>query len=661
MSMKGSTLMQESTKVAGVFGNQRDIKVRFKGDTAMTNGKEIILPMVDEHKEFSDEATAVTRGYLDHEAAHIKHTEMACIKECVDEKERSCLNFLEDARIERLAAQEYQGAASNLATLNDVIGAESIESLKGMTAKDIGDSGLPAAIFNEHHKRLGIGAEGCQRYLDALPPEIVEAAQPWVDELLEADSTRAVHEITRRLIKAQAEEEEKEQEQEDEGDDEGDEGDGPSVGKGGGDEEEGEGDEEESEGESKPEEGEGDEEQGEGEDTGSEGESQGRESEEGTEDGEGSEGSSGQSEGKGEGKLELSRDPSKALSNILGESDTDLPTWRRYTDEWDVTFDVKTPTSTLTNAQKGWSYYGSSLATRLRVMKDGDLRRYNRNLKDMRTDIGKIKRILENKLLAKQDSRWEGGQKKGRFDAKRCVAAYQGEKNVFSLRQEDDTLDTVVTLLIDHSGSMGSRINTARKATICLAEVLSKVQIPFRVVGFDQPACARSDMNATFWSDDAEREKFLETYTDFAPVFHQVYKGFDESLNRCKAAIGAIGQETIGSHNADSISILREWAALRLRHEKKKVLIVLSDGSPCTDWASETTANQSYTDRYRKLNAATKAAVDRVIKEGGVVSAIGIADNSVTQFYEDNVVIHDITELPKVSINMLSRNIFGGG
>ena len=646
MSMKGSTLMQESTKVAGVFGNQRDIKVRFKGDTAMTNGKEIILPMVDEHKEFSEEATAVTRGYLDHEAAHIKHTEMACMKECVDDKERGCLNFLEDARIERLSAEEYQGAASNLATLNDVIGAESIENLKGMSAKDIGDSGLHAAIFNEHHKRLGIGTEGCQKYLDALPPEIVEAAQPWVDELLVADSTRSVLEIARRLLKSQAEEEEEEeQEQEQE---EGEEG------------EEQEGDQEEQEGESQPEEGEGDEGQSEGEDTGSQGESQGGEGEEGTEDGEGSEGSSGQGEGKGEGKLELSRDPSKALGNVLGESDTDLPTWRRYTDEWDIDFDIKTTSSSLDVAQKGWRYYGSSLPTRLRVMKEGNLRRYNKNLKDMRTDVGKIKRILENKLLAKQDSRWEGGQKKGRFDAKRCVAAYQREKNVFSLRQEDDTLDTVVTLLVDHSGSMGSRISTARKATICLAEVLSKVQIPFRVVGFDQPAHAKDERNEEFWSDSSQREKFLETYTDFAPVFHQVYKSFDQSLNRCKAAIGAIGQETLGSHNADSISILREWSILRLRHEKKKVLIVLSDGSPCTDWASESTANQSYTDRYRKLNAATKAAVDRVVKEGGVVSAIGINDDSVRQFYDDHIVIHDVTELPKESINMLSRNIFGG-
>ena len=645
MSMKGSTLMQESTKVAGVFGNQRDIKVRFKGDTAMTNGKEIILPMVDEHKEFSEEATAVTRGYLDHEAAHIKHTEMACMKECKDAKEKSCLNFLEDARIERLSAEEYQGAASNLATLNDVIGAESIESLKGMSAKEIGDSGLHAAIFNEHHKRLGIGTEGCQKYLDALPPEIVEAAQPWVDELLVADSTRSVLEIARRLLKSQAEEEEEEEQEQEEGE-EG---------------EEQEGDQEEQEGESQPEEGEGDEGQSEGEDTGSKGESQGEQGEEGTEDGEGSEGSSAQGEGKGEGKLELSRDPSKALGNVLGESDTDLPTWRRYTDEWDIDFDIKTTSSSLDVAQKGWGYYGSSLPKRLRVMKEGNLRRYNRNLKDMRTDVGKIKRILENKLLAKQDSRWEGGQKKGRFDAKRCVAAYQREKNVFSLRQEDDTLDTVVTLLVDHSGSMnGSKISTARKATICLAEVLSKVQIPFRVVGFDQPASAKRERNEEFWSDSSQREKFLETYTDFAPVFHQVYKSFDQSLNRCKAAIGAIGQETLGSHNADSISILREWSILRLRHEKKKVLIVLSDGSPCTDWASESTENQSYTDRYRKLNAATKAAVDRVVKEGGVVSAIGINDDSVRQFYDDHIVIHDVTELPKESINMLSRNIFGG-
>jgi len=632
--MKGSQLMREAAKTASVFGAKDGVTVSFEGSVAMTNGTDIKLPMVDEAREFSLEERSVARGYLDHEAGHIKHTEMAVMGECKSDEEKGCLNFMEDARIERLVSEEYVGAAENLGVLNDVIGADSIKSMEGVPPEELGRSALYAAIFNEHHRRLGIGTKGCEQYLSALPEEVVEQAQPYVDELLECQSTRDVHEIVKRLVEVDVELPE-DKEEEGEGDGEGDEEDSEEKGDG---QDESEGDSEEGEGESKP-------------------------SAEGTEDKEGEtgegEGERGEGGGKKEGKHELGRDPSKALSEMLGTPDGVKPKWRRYREDWDFEFGMKTIPSEAKDAQAGWEFFGSSIRDRLNCLKSDNSRVYTTDHQKIKGSIGKIKREIENKLLAKRDLRWESGQKKGRFDVKRCVAAFAGQENVFELRREDQTLDTVVTLMIDHSGSMhsDSKMKLSRLATICLSEVLSKVGVPFRVVGFDAAGSNKKDRYYGCGDYDGY-QAFIKDFTDHTPVFHMVYKGFDESFSRSKSQIGAMSNDTIGSHNCDAASIHREWELIKGRHEEKKMIIVMSDGQPETDWGA--TVSDPEIHGRRVIYAATKAAIQTVVKEGGVISAIGIGSDAVTGLYEESVVINNFKDLPKVSLKMLEKGIFGG-
>ena len=638
--MRGSQLMREAAKTASVFGDKDGVTVSFEGSVAMTNGTNIKLPMVDEAREFTVEERSVARGYLDHEAGHIKHTEMAVMGECKSDDEKGCLNFLEDARIERLVSEEYVGAAENLGVLNDVIGAESIKSMEGVPTKEMGRSVLYAAIFNEHHRRLGIGEAGCERYLAALPDEVVEQAKPYVDELLECKSTRDVHEVVKRLVEVDVEMPEEEESEEGE---------------------------EKGEGKSEGEDGEEGEEQGDGQEQGEgnsqEGESEGKPTQEGTENSEGEtgegEGEEGEGEGKEEGKLELGRDTSKALSEVLGEAHGVSPKWRRYREDWDFEFGVKTSIQDGKEAQKDWEFFGEPIDKRIRTLVEGNSRAYARDHQKIKGSIGKIKREIENKLLAKRDLRWESGQKKGRFDVKRCVAAFNGQENVFEMRREDQTLDTVITLMIDHSGSMysSSKMKLARLATICLGEVLSKVGVPFRVVGFDASAYPKKDIYYGHGNYENMKE-VMRSFTDFTPIFHMVYKGFDESFSRSKSQIGAMSNDTVGSHNCDAASIYKEWELIKGRHEEKKMIIVLSDGQPETNWAS--TFDDEKTSGRKIVRAATKAAIQTVVDEGGVISGIGIGSTAVKYLYKEYVVIQDFEDLPKVSLKMLEKGIFGG-
>ena len=665
--MKGSQLMREATKTASVFGNKDNVNVSFEGSRACTDGSSIKLPMVDAEREFTAVERNVARGYLDHEAGHIKHSNMAVVAECKSQEEQTCLNWLEDARMERMVSEEYIGAAENLAVLNDVLGEEAIKTMDGVPVERLGRSAFYAAIFNEHHRRVGIGAAGCEKYLAALPEEVVAEAKTYVDDLIACENTRDVHQIVKRILGIEEEEEEKKEETpEEEG--EGEPPEETEEGEGESSEGEGEGEGESSEGEQSEEQGHGEEQ---GKAGGEQGKGQGEQSKEGAENSEGEKGEpkgQGQGESQGshepidgkqssEGKVELGRDGSKAMNEMLGQTAGVQPKWRRYRDDWDFEFSVKTSTQDAVKAQGTWRSYVATNAERLDTLKTGNAARYKRDHQKIRGTIGKIKREMENKLLAKRDLRWEGGQKAGRFDVRRCVSAYNGSEDVFETKSEDRTLDTAVTLMIDHSGSMHRRkkMDLSRLATICLGEVLAKVGVPFRVVGFDSSGPSPSSERHMGTGSHESYMELLNQFTDISPVFHMVYKGFDDSFARSKAQIGAMSNDTVGSHNCDPASIYKEWEVMKRRDEEKKMIIVLSDGSPETCWSHDSAIASRPI-----MTAATKAAIKHVVDEGGTISGIGIGSPAVQNLYDDCVVIREFEDLPKVSLKMLERGIFGG-
>jgi len=119
--MKSSTFQHELIQTSSVFGRKSDVDVVFTGDQACTDGKKIILPAIDIASDINQETAMVMRGYVDHEAAHVRETTMSTIRRANNQAEKdgdkllpTLLNCVEDIRIERNVIKQYPGALKNL-------------------------------------------------------------------------------------------------------------------------------------------------------------------------------------------------------------------------------------------------------------------------------------------------------------------------------------------------------------------------------------------------------------------------------------------------------------------------------------------------------------------------------------------------------------------
>jgi hypothetical protein len=119
--MKTDLLQHELTRTSAIFGRKHDVRVRFHGSAALTDGNTIILPSLAFGVEVDDDLAAVMRGYVDHEAGHVRHTDFAGVRP-LREKARLAGdtltarigNALEDIWLERRVIGEYPGAEANL-------------------------------------------------------------------------------------------------------------------------------------------------------------------------------------------------------------------------------------------------------------------------------------------------------------------------------------------------------------------------------------------------------------------------------------------------------------------------------------------------------------------------------------------------------------------
>ena len=121
--MKGNNYMHEAKNVSSVLGRNSGVKVVFEGSGAYTDGDNIVLPSIDSDVELSDHNVMVARGYVDHEAAHVKWTDQKQWKAAINRFKRTkenvslkagCMNALEDVRIEKKLIDLYAGSRDNL-------------------------------------------------------------------------------------------------------------------------------------------------------------------------------------------------------------------------------------------------------------------------------------------------------------------------------------------------------------------------------------------------------------------------------------------------------------------------------------------------------------------------------------------------------------------
>jgi cobaltochelatase CobT len=265
------------------------------------------------------------------------------------------------------------------------------------------------------------------------------------------------------------------------------------------------------------------------------------------------------------------------------------------------------------------------------------LRSYlDKQLSHLQGVVGRLANRLQRRLLAQQNRAWDFDLEEGQLDPARLVRVVIDPYQPLSFKQEKDTnfRDTVVTLLLDNSGSMRGRpITVAATCADILARTLERCGVKVEILGFTTRA----------WKGGQSREAWLAAGKPPNPgrlndLRHIVYKSADAPWRRARKNLGLMMREGLLKENIDGEAL--DWAHKRLlgRPEQRKILMVISDGAPVDDSTLSVNAG-NYLERHLRWmieEIETRSPVELL--------AIGIG-HDVTRYYRRAVTIIDAEEL----------------
>ena len=246
---------------------------------------------------------------------------------------------------------------------------------------------------------------------------------------------------------------------------------------------------------------------------------------------------------------------------------------------------------------------------------------------------------LQRKLLAKQRRWWEFDLEEGVLDSGKLARVIVSPENSLSYKKEAESnfKDTIVTLLIDNSGSMRGRpITIAAISTDILAKTLERCGVKVEVLGFTTKT----------WKGGRARDSWIKSNKPEKPgrlneLLHIIYKHADLPIRRSKQNFGIMLKEGLLKENIDGEAL--EWSFKRIlsRPEKRKILMVISDGAPVDD--STLSSNDG-----NLLDLHLRNIIKTIEKKSNVeLTAIGIG-HDVSRYYAKAVTIHDVDELAEV-------------
>ncbi|MEC8714809.1 MAG: cobaltochelatase subunit CobT [Pseudomonadota bacterium] len=259
--------------------------------------------------------------------------------------------------------------------------------------------------------------------------------------------------------------------------------------------------------------------------------------------------------------------------------------------------------------------------------------------------VTRLANRLQRRLMAQQNRSWDFDQEEGMLDAARLTRVVVSPGHALSYKIERDTefKDTVVTLLIDNSGSMcGRPISIAAISADILARTLERCGVKTEILGFTTRA----------WKGGQSREAWLADGRPANPgrlndLRHILYKKADEPWRRARRNLGLMMREGLLKENIDGEALL--WAHDRLlrRPEDRRILMVISDGAPVDD--STLSVNQA-----GFLESHLRKVIDWIEKQSPVqLAAIGIG-HDVTRYYKRSVTIMDVEQLGGTIIEQLA-------
>jgi len=587
---------------ARAMAHEPEIELSFTAEAPSSSYKQIRVPMPS--RSLPAQAVAEARGFADSFALKARYHDQAIHDRSapVEAVARAVHDAVELARIEAIGSRSMAGVRANLGQALDV-------RLKS-------DPLVRARVREEVPLATAIGLLVRERLTGQAPPAIAEAGlslvRDWIEEKggknldaleLAFDDQAAFARLVGRLLEdleltegEQAPEPDAEAGEKDDGEDQD----------------------------------EGQDQQDEGDDSGgasdSEVEMRAEPSEDGDDEGE---------------QRQLDQDEASDMDGEMGDDGEEgmMPVRpNRPMSDLPPGFDYSAYTSRYDEEIAATELCDEEELTRLRAYLD-------QQLVHLQGAVTKLANRLQRRLMAQQSRSWDFDQEEGLLDAARLARVVINPTHSLSYKIERDTdfRDTVVTLLIDNSGSMRGRpISIAAICADILARTLERCGVKTEILGFTTRA----------WKGGQSREAWLAAGRPPAPgrlndLRHILYKKADEPWRRARKSLGLMMREGLLKENIDGEALL--WAHNRLigRREERKILMVISDGAPVDD-STLSVNNGSYLERHLRQVIAwveNRSPVELI--------AIGIG-HDVTRYYQKAVTIMDVEQLGGTMVEQLA-------
>ncbi|OYW16142.1 MAG: cobaltochelatase subunit CobT [Novosphingobium sp. 12-64-8] len=345
-------------------------------------------------------------------------------------------------------------------------------------------------------------------------------------------------------------------------------------------------------------------------------------------------------EGESESEEEVERPDDAADADLEDDGEEGmLPTRpnRPWTDLPDG-FDYKAYTEKFDEIVSATELCDEEELNRLRAYLDTQL-------KGLQGVVTRLANRLQRRLMAQQNRSWDFDQEEGLLDAARLarVVISPGHSLSYKIERDVEFKDTVVTLLIDNSGSMRGRpISIAAISADILGRTLERCGVKTEVLGFTTRA----------WKGGQSRESWLAGGKPAHPgrlndLRHIVYKKADEPWRRARRNLGLMMREGLLKENIDGEALLWAHSRLLARQEDRRILMVISDGAPVDD-STLSVNNAGYLEQH------LRKVIDWIEKQSPVqLVAIGIG-HDVTRYYRRAVTIMDVEQLGGTMVEQLA-------
>jgi cobaltochelatase CobT len=581
------------------LSEEQEVELAFTADAPSQSGKHLKVPMPA--RSLPADQVAEARGFADGFALRLKHHDAALHLRGAPQEAvaRAVFDAVESARVEALGSRGYAGITDNLAHALDVrLRADPIT--RARTRDEVPLSTALGLLVRE-------ALTGVEAPAPAAPG--VALVRAWIEEkadlaslALALDDQRAFQSLAMKLL------EDLELVEGDQMPEESDQG---------GNEDEGTDSEQQDEGE--------------------EGESQDGEGQAETEQ-RGEQRESEDSEGEGQEQGEDNFDDLDGEPGDDGEEGMQPVRPNRPLADLSPQFDYKAWTTQFDEVIAATELCDTDELARLRSYLD-------QQLVPLQAVVSRLANRLQRRLMAQQNRSWDFDQEEGLLDAARLARIVINPMLSLSYKVEKETefKDTVVTLLIDNSGSMRGRpISIAAISADILARTLERCGVKTEILGFTTRA----------WKGGQSRETWLAAGRPPQPgrlndVRHIVYKTADEPWRRARNSLGLMMREGLLKENIDGEALLWAHGRLVARPEERRILMVISDGAPVDD-STLSVNSGSYLERH------LRQVIDWIERKSPVeLIAIGIG-HDVTRYYNRAVTIMDVEQLGGTIIEQLA-------